>query len=153
MRGAQVRRIVLVAEDCPVDIATAPAGRGTGPTVAQVQHELVSADPYVFTEDDVLFESWWRRQEGSASASEDERARIRAEYLGRPRPCLRASPLPSRWGWGLVFDDQDRVALCPVESPEYAALAAGDGGVEVQKSFRRTRRPSSAGRPPRSADG
>jgi hypothetical protein len=39
-----------------------------------------------------------------------------------------------------VFDERDRVGLCPVESPEYRALAAGEGGVEVQKSFRRSRR-------------
>jgi hypothetical protein len=39
-----------------------------------------------------------------------------------------------------VFDEHERVALCAVESRDYRSLAAGDVGVEVQKSFRRTRR-------------
>ena len=135
-----MRRIVLVAEDCPAQAATPPLPGRAGPSVAQVQYELIVAEPFRWTENDVLFESWWRRQDAAASASPAEKERVRAEFLARPRPCLRASPLPMRYGWGLVFDEQDRVALCPVESPEYAALAGGEGGVEVQKSFRRTRR-------------
>ncbi len=134
-----MRRIVLVAEDCAAGAAVPPSAGRSGPTVAQVQYELLSAEPFRWTEDDVLFESWWRRQDAAASASDDEKEQARAEYLARPRPCLRASPLPMRYGWGLVFDEGDRVALCPVESPEYRALATGEGGVEVQKSFRRTR--------------
>ena len=135
-----VRRIVLVAEDSPAEAATPPPEGRSGTTVAQVQYEMITAEPFRWTEDDVLFESWWRRQDVAATASDAEKERARAEYLGRPRPCLRASPLPQRYGWGLVFDEHERVALCPVESPDYQALAAGEGGVEVQKSFRRTRR-------------
>jgi hypothetical protein len=149
MTGPTVRRIVLVAEDCAVRAATPPPPRGSGPTTAQVQYELLRAEPFRWTEDDVLFESWWRRQDAAASASEAEREHARAEYLARPRPCLRASPLPMRYGWGLVFDERDRVALCAVESADYRALAAGEGGVEVQKSFRRTRRPTPGGGAPR----
>jgi hypothetical protein len=108
--------------------------------VAEVQYEMLTAEPFRWTEDDVLFESWWRRQEAAATASDAEKQRVRAEYLDKPRPCLRASPLPQRYGWGLVFDEHERVALCPVESPDYRSLAAGEGGVEVQKSFRRSRR-------------
>jgi hypothetical protein len=135
-----VRRIVLVAEDSPTRLAMPPSGGRSGPTVAQVQYEMLTAEPFRWTEDDVLFESWWRRQDAAGTASHAEKERARAEYLARPRPCLRASPLPQRYGWGLVFDDHERVALCPVESQEYQSLAAGEGGVEVQKSFRRTRR-------------
>ena len=142
---AGVRRIVLVAEDCPAQEGETPGPGRSGRTVAQVQYELLAAEPFRWTEDDVLFESWWRRQDAAASASRAEKEQARAEFLARPRPCLRASPLPTRYGWGLVFDERDRVALCAVESPEYRSLAAGEGGVEVQKSFRRTRR-STAGR-------
>jgi uncharacterized protein DUF6157 len=140
MSAPDVRRIVLVAEDSPAAAATPPPDGRSGLTVAQVQYEMLSAEPFRWTEDDVLFESWWRRQDAAATASDADKERARAEYLARPRPCLRASPLPQRYGWGLVFDEHERVALCPVESPDYRSLAAGDGGVEVQKSFRRTRR-------------
>ena len=80
-----------------------------------------------------------RRQDAAATASEEEKAQARGStWLGLARAC--ASPLPQRYGWGLVFDEHERVALCPVESPEYRSLAAGEGGVEVQRSFRGTRR-------------
>ncbi len=134
-----VRRIVVVALDCPTQVATPPPAGRRGPTVAEVQHALLSAEPFRHTENEVLFESWWRRQGEAASASDTEKEQARAVWLQGSRPCLRASPLPQRYGWGLLFDDHDRVALCPVESPEYRELAAGQGGVEVQRSFRRTR--------------
>ncbi len=134
-----VRRIVLVAQDCPVPAATVPPPGRRGTSVAEAQYALVSAEPFTWTENEVLFESWWRRQEGSATASPQDRERAWSEWSTGSRPCLRASPLPMRYGWGLLFDEHDRVALCPVESEEYRALAAGDGGVEVQRSFRRSR--------------
>ena len=60
-----------------------------------MQYDLLSADPFRWTENEVLFESWWRRQDGAASASEAEKECVRAEWLRGSRPCLRASPLVS----------------------------------------------------------
>ena len=134
-----VRRIVLVALDSPVQAAEPPPAGRRGRSVAQVQYDLLSAEPFRWTENEVLFESWWRRQDAAASASEAEKESVRAEWLRGSRPCLRASPLPQRYGWGLVFDAEDRVALRPVDSDDYRALASGAGGVEVQRSFRRSR--------------
>jgi hypothetical protein len=134
-----VRRIVVVALDCPVSSAAPPPPGRRGATVAEVQYALLSAEPFRHTENEVLFESWWRRQEAAGSASDADKEQARAAWLEGSRPCLRASPLPQRYGWGLLFDEHDRVALCPVESDEYRELAAGAGGVEVQRSFRRSR--------------
>ena len=134
-----VRRIVVVALDCPVTVAIPPPPGRRGTTVAEVQHALLTAEPFLHTENEVLFESWWRRQAGAASASDTEKEQARGVWLQGSRPCLRASPLPQRYGWGLLFDEHDRVALCPVESDQYRTLAEGAGGVEVQRSFRRSR--------------
>ncbi len=134
-----VRTLILVAEDCPVQTGIAPSIGRAGPTVAGIQHAMLAEAPFTWTEDDVLFESWWRRQDGDAVPAA-ERAAIRAAFLAKSRPCLRASPLPMRYGWGLAFDRQGRIALCPMESPEYARLASGADGVEVLKSFRSSRR-------------
>jgi hypothetical protein len=136
-----VRRIVLVAEDCVAATGTAPAPDRATRTVAEIQYEMIAAAPFAWTEDDVLFESWWRRREfPDGEPTPQEKQRAREEFLARPRPCLRASPLPMRYGWGLLFDEQDRVALCPVDCEQYQQLACGQGGVEVQKSFRSRRR-------------
>ena len=138
-----VRRIVVVALDCPTDEAVAPPPGRRGPSVAEVQHAMLTAEPFRWTENEVLFESWWRRQDVATTASDAEKEQARALWSQGSRPCLRASPLPQRYGWGLLFDEDDRVALCAVESDEYRSLASGESGVEVQRSFRRTRRPTS----------
>ncbi|TPG10128.1 hypothetical protein EAH75_06060 [Rhodanobacter glycinis] len=36
---------------------------------------------------------------------------------------MRASPLPKRYGWGLYFNAEGKVALCTVESPAYKRFA------------------------------
>lgn len=41
----------------------------------------------------------------------------------RGDPCLRASPLAKRYGWGFVFDADGKVALVASDSSEYASHA------------------------------
>jgi hypothetical protein len=62
----------------------------------------------------------------------------RNEFFARPQACLRASPLPKKYGWGFVFDAEGRVALCAMESAEYRRLL-GDTGVRVLKALRSAR--------------
>lgn len=109
-----------------------------------MQYELLSAHPYRFTQDDVLFETWFRRRPGvvpmPGELAEDERAVLREEFFARPQACLRASPLPKKYGFGLHFDADGRAALCPVESEEYARLSARPAGVKVVEAMRSARR-------------
>ena len=46
---------IQVAEDGPVSAAELPQPRGGKPTVAGLQHELITQHPYELTSDDVLF--------------------------------------------------------------------------------------------------
>ena len=43
---------------------------------------------------------------------------------GRVEPSLRSSPLGKRYGWGIHHDADGRIALVPLGSDEYRALAA-----------------------------
>jgi hypothetical protein len=54
--------------------------------------------------------------------------------------CLRSSPLAKKYGFGLLFDREGRVALCPMESTEYKHLvnARGDD-VKIVKALRSQR--------------
>ena len=94
-------------------------------TIAQAQYEMLIDEPFVHTQEDVLFEVWLARQDMGPLAA-DERDAIRADYFSKGRACLRASPLTKTHGWGIVFDDQGRAALCARESPEYAANQSDD---------------------------
>ncbi|MEV4327457.1 DUF6157 family protein [Microbispora rosea] len=136
--------LIAVADDCPVTAAEVPGGRGGRPTVAVFQYELISGAPYGLTQEDVLFETWLRRQDLPADLTAERRAELRKEFFSRSQACLRASPLPKKHGWGLLFDQDGRIALCPMESEEYRRLVDGaqarqDGGVRVLKALRSRR--------------
>ena len=63
-----VESLITVAEDCPARTGVVPCAWRGALTVAQVQHDLIAREPFRFTEDDVLFESWLRRQAASEAA-------------------------------------------------------------------------------------
>lgn len=131
------RTLIAVADDCPVSRSVVPVDRGAKKSVAALQYGLLADCPYVHTQEDVLFETWLRRQD-RPDLSEADVVRLRAELFSRPQACLRASPLPKRYGWGLVFDEEGRVALCPMESKEYQELLAS-GRLKVLKALRSSR--------------
>ncbi|MGH8793160.1 MAG: DUF6157 family protein [Stackebrandtia sp.] len=116
--------LITAAEDCPVDHGVVPAPRGGKKTVAVMQYEMLAESPHVYTQEDVLFDVWLARQD-LAEVSNDERRRLRAEFFAKPQACLRASPLPKKHGWGLLFDPEGRVALCAADSPRYRDLVGG----------------------------
>lgn len=132
--------LIAVADDCPVTGSAVPVPRGGKKTVAVLHHEMLADAPHRFTQEDVLFETWLRRQELPAEPSEAERAALRERFFAKDQACLRASPLPKKHGFGLLFDADGRVALCPMESAEYQRLVHGEaGGVTVVKALRSAR--------------
>ncbi len=129
--------LIAVADDCPVDRSVVPTPRRGKPTVALLQHAMLDGKPHLFTQEDVLFESWLARQD----IPEDRREReaLREEFFSKPQACLRSSPLPKKYGWGLLFDHNGRVALLPMESAEYQRLVGGTDAVRVLKALRSAR--------------
>lgn len=107
-----VDTFIAVAPDCPATASEVPPERAA-PSVARIQYDLLADSPYVHTSDDIVH------------ASQGERRGIdRETFFSKGQPCLRASPLVKRYGWGLHHDAHGRVALVAVESPAYAAFAA-----------------------------
>lgn len=91
-------------------------------SIADVQHSLVRERPYELTSDDLLFEVHAIRN----GIPEADRTAAREAFFAKPQACLRASPLVKQFGWGIHHDDQERIALFAVDSPEYAALIERD---------------------------
>ena len=110
---------IHVSDDCPADAAEQPPVGGKAPTVAALQYALIAAHPYAFTSDDVVFEVYATRQGISATG----RVEARRAFFAKHQPCLRASPLGKRYGWGVHHDADSRVALVPLGSDEYQRLA------------------------------
>lgn len=112
---------IRVAEDCPVPLAEEPpAPEGKPPSIAALQYALIAEHPYELTSDDALFEVHAIRR----GIPEDRRESERAAFFAKSQACLRASPLGKRWGWGVHHDSESRIALVPLGSPEYEALAS-----------------------------
>ncbi|WP_337063278.1 DUF6157 family protein [Kineococcus sp. G2] len=119
---------ISVAEDCRASTGETPPERGGKPTVAGLQHAMLTTRPGRYTQEEVLLASSPQlRAREDVNALEDlpqeELQRMLAEYFAQPRACLRASPLGKTYGWGLHYDDQGRITAHPVDSGEYTRLS------------------------------
>lgn len=109
-----VSTFIVVAPDTTATVATVPDKPGT---VATLQYEMLAAKPYAMTSDDLLFAVYAARNDVKPSKA------TREAFFAKPQACLRASPLPKTYGFGLHHDAKGRVALVPMESARYADLS------------------------------
>lgn len=131
---------VLIAPDSTATAGTAPPAKGDKPTVAALQYELLSAQPYTLTLKDLIFELHVRRLGLSPEEAKTRGKEIRKELFAKSHACMRASPLTKQYGWGVHHDDQGRMALYGVESAEYQRFASGAvKDIAVVMSMRRER--------------
>lgn len=126
--------LIQVADDCPVDEAEQPPVRGNVPTVAAMHYALISEHPYEFTSDDVVFEVHATRK----SIPAEKQSEAREAFFAAGQACLRSSPLGKRYAWGIHHDADSRVALVPLGSDDYEALAT-DPAVKQLKAMRSKR--------------
>ena len=125
---------IEVAEDCPVTVAKVPPQKGDKKTVASLQYSLIQKRPYCYTSDDVLFAVYAKRQ----GISKKDHAAKRETFFSRGQPCMRASPLLKRYGWGVHSNGEGKLALVAVEDAAYKKLA-GDSTITHLKAMRSKR--------------
>ncbi|HEU4328076.1 MAG TPA: DUF6157 family protein [Roseiflexaceae bacterium] len=124
---------ITVAEDCKAATGTVPPEKPE-PTVARMQFELIQANPYRYTSDEVIFAVYAAR---NRITPEEFEAR-RAEFFSKGQACLRASPLAKSYGWGIHHDGEGKVALYALGSEEYDRLRA-DASLKQLKAMRSSR--------------
>lgn len=125
---------IQVADDCPAQGPEEPPTGGKAPTVAALQHRLITKHPYALTSDDVIFEVHAIRR----GIPEADKPAERAAFFAKDQACLRSSPLGKRYGWGIHHDARGRVALVPLGSERYQALLA-DPALRQLKAMRSRR--------------
>ncbi len=106
---------IEVAEDCPVTAAEIPPQKGNEKTVANIQFEMISNNPYKYTSDDVIFSVFAIKNNMSKKDIDKEREK----FFSKGQPCLRSSTLAKRYGWGIHSNTEGKVAVVAVESVEY----------------------------------
>lgn len=110
-----------VAEDCRAAKGTPPPINPDNPSIAARTYRMIADHPYKYTSGDVIFTVYADRKE----IPQQERTALRVDFYAKGQPCLRASALGKRYGWGIHADARGRLALYGVDTPEYADFIAG----------------------------
>jgi hypothetical protein len=104
---------IEIAEDCPTLSAEVPPQKGEEKSVANLQFDMIIANPYTYTSDEVLVTIYAQRN-GFHNINE-----ARDIFFSKGQACLRASPLGKRYGWGIHYNAEGKVAIYPAGSAEY----------------------------------
>lgn len=110
---------IQIAPDCPVTRSVVPVAKSEKKPLHILQYELLSKNPYKYTHEELLFQVHIRHKEIATSELEERAEQIRAELFQKKHPCLRASLLPKKFGWGVHYDSEGKIALYGVETEEY----------------------------------
>lgn len=125
---------ILIAEDCAVSKGVVPQERKGQLTVAGLQYKLLHSAPYEFTSDEALFRVYAIRQQIKEKDWDVEKE----VFFSKPQACFRASPLPKKFGWGIHFNEEGKMALIGKETLRYQALAKSKD-LKIEKAMRTKR--------------
>jgi len=117
---------IRIAPDSTRSEAMVPEARGGKKTVAVLQYELLTEKPDHFTEQELYFRVHCLREGIGGKQAEQDREGIWSRLFAKPQACLRASPLPKTYGWGVRYDAKGRIRLIPVGTPEYEEACASE---------------------------
>ena len=109
---------ITVAPDCPVVTSEIPTSKREKTPLHIIQYELLSKYPYKLDHEELVFEVYLKK-EGLHDISDDERKDLWVNLFAKGHPCLRASALTKRYGYGAHYDENGKIALYPMESSDY----------------------------------
>ena len=110
---------IQVAEDSTATEGKQPSLYRGKKTIAGLEYELLSEKPYTFDQDELIFEVHIRRKEIPAEEVWENRSKIWNELFSKDHPCLRASALTKRYGWGAHYNADGKIALYGIGTEEY----------------------------------
>jgi len=117
---------ILIAPDSSATRGTAPPQREGARSIPAIEFALLSARPYGYTQEELLFAVHLQREGISPTEATSKHNSLWAQFFSKSRACLRTSALPKKYGWGLHFNPEGRIALVAVESPLYAAFSKSE---------------------------
>ena len=122
---------IVVADDCPTVMGEVPPRKGDIKSVANIQYDILSENPYRYTSDDVLFQVYAERND----LTENELEEAREQFFSKGQPCFRASPLTKRYGWGIHNNKDGKIALFGHGTEEYE-MFSGDKSFKIVKAMK-----------------
>lgn len=106
---------ITISEDSTADSGIVPPERHGRPTIASIEYDLMKKNPYQYTQDDVQFQTYLIKNQ----IETDNMDELRNQFFATSKACFRASPLVKKYGWGIHYDDQGKVAIYDVNSEKY----------------------------------
>lgn len=122
---------IQIADDCPAISGEIPPTNGDVKTVANIQFEILSKHPYKFTSDDIMFQVFADRNDLTKS----EYKEAKEQFFSKGQPCFRASSLTKRYGWGVHYNKDGKMAIYGAGSAEYKKIAK-DKTVKIFKAMK-----------------
>lgn len=122
---------VQIAPDCPAERGVVPESAREPTPVHVLQYQLLAGEPYRYTNEELIFEVHVRRlglEEAEAAARREE---LWEALFAKSHPCMRASMLPKKFGWGVHSDARARLALHGGDSETYRRFVEAGGRGEL----------------------
>ena len=128
--------LIEIAPDATNTTGLIPKPRGQNETKVQIEFRLLIENPYAFTQDELIFAIALERENiDEQKLSKAERQKRWDDMFTKPHPCMRASSLTKKHGWGAHYNHEGRIALVEVGSQNYQRLL-NDEGVVKHKAMR-----------------
>jgi len=121
--------LITISEDSKVNHGKVPVSRNGKPTNATIEYELITRNPYQFTQADVQFQTYLIKNQQEQHEDIDK---IRSQFFSKSKACFRASPLVKNYGWGIHYNGQGKVALFDACSEEYNHLLQQDDIIKLK---------------------
>ncbi len=137
-----VNTFICISEDCPVETGVVPQSNRQPKPIHLLQYELITQSPYTYTHEELLLEVNRRRD----AVADDELEAYRIRLFEKKHPCLRASMLAKKYGWGIHYNEQGQIAIYAAGTAEYTAWLE-DSGTTVVRAMRNSRAGKSATAP------
>lgn len=105
---------IEVAPDTKAICGTRPPAKDKK-TIAEMQYDLITQNPYKYNSDDILFQVFADRN----GLLKSEYGQAREQFFSKGQPCFRTSPLTKTYGFGIHSDGDGKVAFYGMETKEY----------------------------------
>ena len=112
---------IEVSDDTKANCGTPPSSKDKK-SIAEMQYELISKNPYKYTSDDILFQLFALKN----NLPEEEYQQAREQFYSKGQPCFRTSPLTKTYGFGIHYDCTGKMAVYGMETAEYQSFIVDD---------------------------
>lgn len=123
---------IKVSDDCPVNHSEIPVSKGDKKPMHLLQYELLTGHPYTYGHEELIYEVFIRQKAISDAILKSDSEKIKKELFSKGHPCLRASALIKRYGFGAHYNDKGKIAIYPMESNEYSNFVKDESIISLR---------------------